>query len=300
MLVIFFTALLLPPLGVVVGIFSPAPLIIISLKRGKHAGLITTGLVFLALLMATGIQQALFFVAEYAVLAIIIAEMVRQELSFDKCILFSVIGSAILSGLLLILVFSGKEVSLTEFLQQQVKTHFEQSLEALKTVKQDDVDLATMEQFMEKTSRSFAASYPAIIVVGSLMGALLNYSLARWVMQRFYAGTCSFVGSFSVWVLPDFIIWIFILSAGSLFFPDGELESLGLNFFIVTAAVYGLQGMAVVVHFLDKKSVPVLLWIIVFILIFSQPLLIGALLGLGLFDLWLDFRKLRVKPVVED
>jgi len=72
-----------------------------------------------------------------------------------------------------------------------------------------------------------------------------------------------------------------------------------LNLFVITAVIYGLQGMAVAVYFLDKKSVPVFLWVIVFILIFSQPLLIGLLLGLGLFDTWLDFRKLKVKPAVD-
>jgi hypothetical protein len=30
--------------------------------------------------------------------------------------------------------------------------------------------------------------------------------------------------------------------------------------------------------------------------VLAQPVLIGALIGLGLFDLWVDFRKLRPKP----
>ncbi|MFQ5673612.1 MAG: DUF2232 domain-containing protein [Nitrospinales bacterium] len=298
-LAIFLAALLLPPLGVLVGIFSPVPLIVISLQRGRRAGLMATALVLLALLAAAGGQQALFFLAEYAAMALVMAETIRLRMPFDKCILYSVLVSAAASGILLLLVFSGKQVSLTDFLQQQVTAHFEQSLEALKTVEKDTVDLATMKQLMEKTSRSFAASYPAIIVAGSLLAALANYSVARWATHRLYANAGIFTGRFSTWVLPDFFIWIFIVAAGGLFLPQGMAATLGLNLFVLMAVIYGLQGMAVVVYFLDKKSVPVFLWFIVFILIFSQPLVIGILLGLGLFDLWLDFRKLKVKPAVD-
>ena len=64
-LVVFFVALLLPPFGVIVGIFSPAPLVILSLTKGRQVGLVTTGLVFMALFVAMGIQHALFFFSEY-------------------------------------------------------------------------------------------------------------------------------------------------------------------------------------------------------------------------------------------
>ena len=248
----------------IVGIFSPAPLIIISLKRGVQVGLISTSLVFMALLMTIGVQQALFFFTEYAVLAIIMAETLRIRLSFDKCVLFSVLGSTVLSGFLLILIFSGKDVSLTEFLKQQVETHFEQSLEAFKTVEQEELDSAAMEKFVEKVSRSFAVSYPAIIFVGSLIGAVVNFSITRWVMQRYYSGAHFFSGCFSVWVLPEFFIWFFIFSAGSLLLSEGQLGNLGLNLFVISAMLYLLQGMAIVIHFLEKKNVLGFLWVIVF------------------------------------
>jgi len=220
-LAIFLSALLLPPLGVIIGIFSPVPLIVISLQRGRQAGLMATALVALALLAAAGGQQALFFLAEYAAMAIVMAETIRRRMPFDKCILFSVLVAAALSGFLLLLMFSGKQVSLTDFLQQQVKTHFEQSFEAFKTVEKDAADLAAMEKMMEKTSRSFAASYPAIVVAGSLLAVLVNYSVARWAMNRLYANAGLFTGRFSTWMLPDFFIWVFILAAGALFLPPG-------------------------------------------------------------------------------
>jgi len=31
-------------------------------------------------------------------------------------------------------------------------------------------------------------------------------------------------------------------------------------------------------------------------MVFMQPLLMGLVAGLGLFDIWADFRKLRTRP----
>ena len=57
--------------------------------------------------------------------------------------------------------------------------------------------------------------------------------------------------------------------------------------------VYFAQGISIVIHFLKARKVPVFLWFIIFILIFAQPLLIGLVAGMGVFDMWVDFRKIR-------
>lgn len=294
-LAIFLAVLVFPPFGMVVGVLSPVPLIVISLRKGKQAGLICTGLVLLVILVVMGMRQAMFFLAEYAVMAMIMAETLRLQLPFEKNIFFSALGTAALSGILLWFVFAGNEVSLTEFLQQQIKTQIEQSVDSLKGMGKDMGDLD--EDFIDETSRSFAASYPGIIVISSLFGAWVNYSVVRAIMLRFYGKAVLFNGKFSTWMLPDQFIWIFILSAASLFLSEGAVSALGLNLFVIAVVIYCLQGMAVAVHFLEKKSVPFFLWVLAFVLIFTQPLLIGVLVGLGLFEMWADFRKLRVKPV---
>jgi len=53
------------------------------------------------------------------------------------------------------------------------------------------------------------------------------------------------------------------------------------------------------VHFLKARNVQVFFWFVLFILIFVQPLLIGLVAGLGVFDIWADFRKLRKAADIE-
>ena len=44
---------------------------------------------------------------------------------------------------------------------------------------------------------------------------------------------------------------------------------------------------------LKARKVPIFLWLFLFIIIFAQPLFIGLIAGMGVFDIWADFRKIR-------
>ncbi|PIQ96011.1 MAG: hypothetical protein COV67_11805, partial [Nitrospinae bacterium CG11_big_fil_rev_8_21_14_0_20_56_8] len=82
-------ALVFPPLALVAGILSPVPLIFVYLQVGKGAGLAVVAVIFGVLLAVMGPMQAILFLAEYAVLAVIMAETLRLGFSFDRCVGFS-------------------------------------------------------------------------------------------------------------------------------------------------------------------------------------------------------------------
>lgn len=83
------------------------------------------------------------------------------------------------------------------------------------------------------------------------------------------------------------------MSAAALFLGQGVIADAGLNVFLVVFVIYFTQGLSIVVYFLKARNVQVFFWFVLFILIFVQPLLIGLVAGLGVFDIWADFRKLR-------
>ncbi len=82
-------------------------------------------------------------------------------------------------------------------------------------------------------------------------------------------------------------------SSAAWFLGQGIIADVGLNLFIVIIVIYFAQGMSIVVHFLKARKVPVFLWLFLFIIIFAQPIFIGLIAGMGLFDIWADFRKIR-------
>lgn len=296
-LAVLFVVWLIPAVGNLAGIFSPALLIFVFLQRGKIVGLVLIALVFLVILILMGAAQSLLFFAEYGVMAVIMGESIRHQLSLDKCIFFSSLGSAVLSILLLFVLFTDRETSLTDYFQQQIQKHFQQSLETLESVGENQAELDTLRQFVDKSSRTFAAAYPAFILVGSLITAAVNFFLVRGVWTRLYGQTLFVPGTFTQWVLADYWVWLLIPSAASLFLGGGFLGTLGMNIFIVMVVIYFFQGLAITLHIVETRKIPIFFRVLILFLILIQPVLMGIVVGLGVFDIWIDFRKVRTQNI---
>ncbi len=293
-LAILGVALLFPALGILVGIFTPVPLILIYLQWGKPIGLISMGAVFLVIMSLASPQQAMIFIAEYALVALIMAETIGLSLPYDRSIFFSTLGSAALSIILIWTFVADKGMSPVDFFQEEIDRALQQYLESAKDLKDSPVDAEQMKKFASETSRMFAEAFPAIITIGALTVAVINYFSVRFLWLKFYASRYFSAVDFTRWVLPDYWVWPFIFAAGSVFWLDEAGFTVGLNAFLVLLTLFFLQGMAIVHHFLQARNVPRLLWIMIYVLIFVQPIFMGLIMGLGLSDIWLDFRKLRV------
>ena len=293
-LAILGVALWFPALGILVGIFTPVPLILIYLQWGKPIGLISMVAVFLVIMSLASPQQAMIFIAEYALVALIMAETIGLSLPYDRSILFSTLGSAALSIILIWTFVADKGMSPVDFFQEEIDRALQQYLESAKDLKDSPVDAEQMKKFASETSRMFAEAFPAIITIGALTVAVINYFSVRFLWLKFYASRYFEAVDFTRWVLPDYWVWPFIFAAGSVFLLDEAGFTVGLNAFLVLLTLYFLQGMAIVHHFLQARNVPRLLWIMIYVLIFVQPIFMGLIMGLGLSDIWLDFRKLRV------
>ena len=57
--------------------------------------------------------------------------------------------------------------------------------------------------------------------------------------------------------------------------------------------LFFFQGLGIVSFFFERKKVPRFLKILLYSLIALQQLALLAVIGIGLFDMWFDFRKLK-------
>jgi uncharacterized protein YybS (DUF2232 family) len=291
--ILFFGLMVFPPLGALIGVLSPFPLVFIYLQRGRQVGIALVVLVFAVLLLLVGANQAMLFLAEYALMALVLGELIRLQIPADRCIAISALASGFVSMVLLVALLGDQDVSVKEFFTKQVRSHFSQSMEAFESMGESKAEVEEMKAFAEKAAVSFAASYPAFLLIGSLIGAAANYALIRIAWMRFY-GPGLFSGrAFSEWVCPENLVWGFILSGMSLFLGHGMVADAGLNVFLVILCIYFAQGLSIIIHFLKVRKVPTFFWFVLFILIFVQPLLILLVAGLGVFDIWADFRKMK-------
>ena len=275
------------------GILSPFPLIFIYLQRGRQVGIALVALVFAVLLLLVGADRAMLFLAEYSLMALVLAELIRMQLPGDRCIAGGALASGLISVVLLAALLGDQDTSFKEFFEKQIRAHLSESMEAFESMGEDKGEVAKMKVFAENAAEGLAAAYPAFLLIGSLIGAVVNYTLIRLAWMRIY-GVGLFSGrAFSDWICPENLVWCFIFSGAALFLGSGIVENAGLNVFLVMLCIYFSQGLSIVIHFLKVRNAPTFFWFVLFILIFVQPILIGLLAGLGVFDIWVDFRKIR-------
>jgi len=293
-LAIVLMAFLSPSLGMFAGVFIPVPLILVYLQRGKISGLVTITGVALVLLFLVGPQLAIAFISAYGIMAATMAEATRLSVPFDKTILFGALAPAVLTGLLVLVGMSGEGESPVQFLEKALKEEAEGYLEILKKSGESPESLKSFNDFMERATPLLARIFPAFLLVSSLVGAVINFLAVRFLWLRFYSRKYFEGVDIARFMLPDVLVWVLISSIGSLMMGMGLIRTLGMNFAFVSLFLYFFQGLAVVAHILKAKSFPAWVWVIVFGLILLNPMFMGLVIGAGLFDIWADFRKIRV------
>jgi uncharacterized protein YybS (DUF2232 family) len=77
--------------------------------------------------------------------------------------------------------------------------------------------------------------------------------------------------------------------------PEHTVKLFGINGLLILMTIYFFQGIAIISFYFEKKRFPRLLRIVLYSLIALQQIVLLIVVGLGFFDMWLNFRKLGVE-----
>ena len=130
----------------------------------------------------------------------------------------------------------------------------------------------------------------ALLVAASAM--LLNLRVFwRWAgPQRL---TYSLFGDLSRWSATEWLVWLLLASGFGLFIPVPAISDIALNGFICIAAVYFCQGLAIIGFYFQSLAVPSIVRGIIYFVVFAQPVVAALVCIAGVFDMWIDFRRLK-------
>ena len=100
---------------------------------------------------------------------------------------------------------------------------------------------------------------------------------------------------FTAWRLPAGAVWLFIAGLALVAAREAKLEPVGLNLAAATGLAFGVQGLAVLKSALSSQGMApgLVMMLFVFLWFMLGPVLVVAATGVGLMDLWLDFRHLE-------
>jgi len=292
--ILFSAAAFLPPLGILLSIFCPIPIILAYLYNGQKIGILSLAVVALLLFLVTNFQNSVIFVVEYGLVAVVISESIRRKYSVDKVVLLSLSAFFLLGGSLIYLLILAKGINFSSFMGEEIKQAMAASIEHYRDRGFSSDNIDQIKLYSEKIALIFIRSIPAWLVVSSSMGILLNYVLVKIIWNK-YLGACDYFKNEELekWSVSDYFIWLIISSAIMLLVPLEGLNTIGLNLLIVSLLIFFYQGIAIVLFFMRKKTFPFFLRVIIYILIIIQPFLLLLVTFFGIFDIWIDFRKIK-------
>ncbi|MEW5724769.1 MAG: YybS family protein [Thermodesulfobacteriota bacterium] len=307
-----------PILGFFTGFLAPAPLIYYYYRRGRTFGLTMVGLAVLAVALVYAFRDrpagGLPFL-EYCLLAVVMAEGLRARFSPGLVVGASalsvfLLGLALVAGSGLIrgegawsgardLVEGQVRYSLAMFagLAGEDRPEVEESgREPVPETGEDGQavrDRAAGEAAFDLDSliRTLVDIFPAMVLMGAVFLAWANLLLIRALIAR--TGGPPPAGYLKTWQAPERLVWVLIAVGFATYFFSGRPRVWAVNLLLILGLVYFFQGLSVVAFWLDKKSAPPFLRTLIYLVIALQQYLAVIVAALGLFDLWLDFRKLK-------
>jgi uncharacterized protein YybS (DUF2232 family) len=288
---IFCVSVFIPIIGFVAALFIPLPVLFYRLKLGRINGLIiavVASLIMMALI--GGLSIDVIFFAGLLLVGFILGELFELNLSIEQTTLIAS-GSVVLSGLISLIVSSvltGEGIFAV--VSDYVAENLELTLVLYQSMGMSQENIQLISQSLDKIHQVLVTIIPALVSVSTLFVTWISILLARPVLTSrslFYPD----FGPLKLWKAPEYLVWAVIGCGLSLFLPPTALKIIGLNGLLILLTVYFFQGIAIVSFYFDKKRLPRFVRVFLYTLIGLQQLILLAVIGLGFFDLWINFRK---------
>ena len=288
------TSTFVPFFGPIFCLLTPLPFLYYSIKLGIHDGVKLAGLTLVFIFLVarlTEYQQLVHIAIELSALGLALSVLFNKKLGIGQTIFLATGFMVLLNlGYLFFVSLSG-EFGPYEMITRYLHEHLRVTLEAYEEMGISRENLHEIETYGKAIIETVSLS---LMVVGIGFCVWLNVVAARPVFRWGKLEYPSFV-SMDRWQTPESMIWGVIGSGFALFLLSGVIKSFAANVLIVLMFIYLFQGMSIILFFLNKYHLPPWIRLGVYFLIIIQQLFLVLLAIAGLFDQWIDFRRLKAE-----
>lgn len=292
-LLLFIAGASIPALGLLFVPLSLQPILAFGLRQGRQRAIIALGAA-IAVLSLVGTADLVTGYALVALMTLLLFLAFGRGWPIEYVVATAASGTfAVVAGLLLSTF--GSTAAVWQVMEQILRENIEMSLRAYEKVGFSGESLDLLRQRAPQMIALAMKIIPALVVAVFGIVALLNLVM----LYRRFPDRRSWIAStrdLTEWKSPEALVWCLILSGFALFLPSWEALKLGaLNLFLISLIFYFFQGLAIVAYYFHHKNVPHFLRSLAYLLILFEQVFTLFVVGLGLFDLWGDFRRLKKK-----
>ncbi len=292
---VLLAAVTVPIAGPFISLLTPIPFLYYATKRGLYGGLTLAGATVLVISLAArflGQPQLVLFVIEFSALGLALSEIFRRQYPLGFTLSIGTVCMLVMGFACLLFIGIARNMGPFEVVQAYLKSNLDGALHMYEQMGLEKEKALEIQTYGKAIIETISKIYPSLLVVGSVFVVWINVLLGQRLLRRAHLEYPVFDNA-DRWQAPEILVWGLIAAGFSLFFPLGSVKLIAINVLIVLMTVYLFQGVSILVFFLNKFHVP--LWsrgAIYLLLFFQQVFLLLVALG-GVFDQWIDFRKIH-------
>ncbi len=291
-LFIFALSVYMPIIGFFGALFIPLPILFYRSKLGRTTGAIVpiVSVIFMVVILGRINTDILFFV-ELLLLGFVLSELIEMNLSIEKTVLYACI--IVLSAGIASLIFYSNisQKGMMTLISEYVAENLKLTMVLYENMGMSEENIRKISSQLENIRYVLVRIIPALVVSSTLFVIWTTLLMAKPILKRkglFYTD----FGSLKLWKPPEFIVWGVIGCGIGLLFPNQTFKIFALNGLIILMTIYFFEGIAIISFYFEKKRFPLMLRFFLYSLIGLQQFILLLVIGLGFFDLWLNFRKI--------
>jgi uncharacterized protein YybS (DUF2232 family) len=287
---LFMSGISLPPIGALLLPFVTQPVLLFGFKYGIGYGLGVALVATLLLALFAGEELSLLY-GLFAILSGVLLGLVGRIRRVEY-LLVGAASAMFVWAVGVAYYFFGSWAALAGDFRAGLTQQFATATRMQEQLGFSKDSLETVIERMPQLIDMTLHLLPGLLFLTFGFSALINVlSLRRRFPER--RAEWFAVENFRDWKGPEPLVWGLIACGFGLFFPLPDMARLiAMNLLLIVGAFYFAQGLAVIAFFFHKNNVPRFLRGITYVLIVFQQIFTLMVVGLGLFDLWGDFRRL--------
>ncbi len=294
-ILLLFASAWIPFIGPFFSLLTPLPFLYYATKLGLLEGLKVAGITLLVvglLAKLAGYPQIIIFCLEFGLVGLILSEIYRRKYTFGFTMFWGTCATLIIGAIFLTLIALSHEMGPVEMILGFFKDNLGATIRAYEEMGLEPEKVAQLQEYGKILTNILSMIYPALSIVGS---GLVIYIAVVISKPLFRLGNIQYpdFAPMDQWQSPELMVWGVIAAGFALFLSIGGIRFVAINGLIVMAVIYVFHGLAIVLFFFNKYRVPHWVRFGVYVLVLFQQIFWIVLALAGLFDQWIDLRRIH-------
>jgi len=280
-----------PAVGGVAMLFAPTPVLSYAIGYPRAMWRMTAAMTLAAGLIALGAgpPAAGAYVLTLGLATFVMVYLIEKRRPFERIVMCTT-AAMLVAGAAVALAVAGSPAALAEALRHDLMAAMARGEKFYKNVGMDSTippELRT--NIVEATLRLS----PALAAISAAVTVLVNLGVFWRLSGKQQRTGYMLFNDLVRWCSPDWLIWVLLTTGFGLFIPIDPLRTIALDLFVCVAAVYFCQGLAIMAFYFKVLAMPPLARGLIYFVTIVQPVLAALVCAVGIFDLWIDFRRLK-------